>query len=639
MFSLLRRPAQRRSRPRLRYGRGGSVRLVIVMEELEDRIAPVVGSLQRATPVQVGISDPVTGGSSGIVQVITSESSGTGELLATGRDILTAAHIVTDDAGNLVTGNIQIIFEQPQKFTYTVPNTAITLAPGWTGMAQMGNDLAIIALPSPAPATAARYSLYTATDEVTQNFVIDGFGQTGTGDKGSTDPKFFASYGTLRAAYNRYDGTNAIFGMAPVRPIPANTPLPLPSFPANSALVYDFDNGNPNNDALGYYYGVNNTGVVGIGGAFGQEGFAAPGDSGGAGFIGSALASIVSYGFGFPANPPDFLPGTNDTFGEIEVDTRVSAFANWINSVIYANRLQVTVPAAVTAGTPFSFTVTAVNALGMVIPGFTDTVHFTSSDTAFGVDLPVDYTFVPGDNGRHTFPVAGTETTLITGGVTYNASGLAVPITQSITATDTAVATVRGIGTTVVNAATVDHFTLIPQDQSQNPRPLPIVVAGPPIVLGTVGTTRPDPIAVLAVDRFGNTNPNFVDTVAITSSDPAAVLPPDADFTAEDAGRHLFNVTFKTAGNRTVTATDVEDDAIRNTSDLIRVVNAGTAVRFDVNTPTNTIAGQAFTTTVQAIDVFGGIATNYTGRVHFTTTDPNAGAGCCQPTTRSPGRA
>src|SRR5262249_14386462 len=141
----------------------------------------------------------------------------------------------------------------------------------------------------------------------------------------------------------------------------------------------------------------------------GQEGFPAQGDSGGPGFIGNAIASVVSYGFGFP-DAPDVLPGTNNTFGEVEVDTRVSAFAGAIHSGINAHRLQVTLPPMVTAGMPFDVTVTAVNAYGNVIPGYTGTITFSTSDPGvdrFPVSLPpAPYTFVVGDNGRHTFTVA-----------------------------------------------------------------------------------------------------------------------------------------------------------------------------------------------------------------------------------------
>src|SRR5262249_45671806 len=74
-------------------------------------------------------------------------------------------------------------------------------------------------------------------------------------------------------------------------------------------------------------------------------------------------------------------------------------------------------PSPTTAGDVHTFTVTAVDQFGNTTPGYTGTVHFTSSDGQ--AVLPADYTFVSGDAGVHTF-----SATLKTAG------------SQSITATD-----------------------------------------------------------------------------------------------------------------------------------------------------------------------------------------------------------
>ena len=49
------------------------------------------------------------------------------------------------------------------------------------------------------------------------------------------------------------------------------------------------------------------------------------------------------------------------------------------------------------------------------------------------------------------------------------------------------------------------------------------------------------------------------DTVHVTSSDPAAVLPPDA---ALANGTQTFSVTLNTPGSRTVTASDATNTGI-----------------------------------------------------------------------------
>jgi hypothetical protein len=58
-------------------------------------------------------------------------------------------------------------------------------------------------------------------------------------------------------------------------------------------------------------------------------------------------------------------------------------------------------PTAAVAGAPASLTVTAYDAYGNVVTGYTGTVSFSSSDRQAG--LPASYTFTPTDQGSHTF--------------------------------------------------------------------------------------------------------------------------------------------------------------------------------------------------------------------------------------------
>ena len=486
------------------------------LERLESRIAPVVGAFQKATIVPAG-----TPSATGIVEVVTPDGTfGTGELLSTGRDILTAAHVVTNSQGKVLAGNFTIVFELPQLVTMTVPSTAITVNPSWTGNYFQGNDLAILALPTSAPASATRYQLSTATNEVGQNFTMEGYGFTGTGTTGAMPSPvlpattLITSPGTLRMAQNTFDATNNVFNNKPLHPFPADE-LPQAGFPAASALVYDFDNGQAANDALGYFYGINN---LGLGNA---EGFPAQGDSGGPGLIGNSIASVVSYQLGFPG-PPDVVPGANSSFGDIGVAMRVSYYAGWINSVINVNRLQVTLPPTVTAGTPFDITVTAVNAYGMAVTGYQGTITFSTSDPSFMAGVPFNFEFGPADNGRHTFTVANMEpSTLITAG------------TQSITATDSKTSTLTGYGTTTVLAASTSKFLV----ETFNPAgPTPLTEIGMSGVFGPVGTNVPFLVGVIAQDKYGNKTPSYMGTVSFTSTDAAATLPAKYTFNGFDGG-------------------------------------------------------------------------------------------------------
>jgi hypothetical protein len=572
---------------------------VTPLERLESRIAPVVGAFQKAT-----IVPPGTPSATGIVEVIApNQTFGTGELLSTGRDILTAAHVVTNGQGVLLKGNFTVVFELPQLVTLTVPSTAITVNPNWTGNVLQGNDLAILALPSSAPAAATRNKLNTATNEVGQTFTTEGYGLTGVGDTGAQGQLVTSAPGTLRMAQNRFEATNDVFNLKPLHPFPP-TSLPQAGFPAGSALVFDFDNGKAANDAMGYFYGINN---LGLGNA---EGLPAEGDSGGPGVLGNTIASIASYTIGFPG-PPDILPGNNSSFGDVAVATRVSYYAGWINSVINVNRLQVTLPPMVTAGTPFNITVTAVNAYGMAVTGYQGVITFTTSDPSIMVGLPFNYQFVAADNGRHTFTVAEMEgSTLITAGA------------QSITATDIATASVTGFGDTTVVAASTSQF-LVETFAPMGPTPLPEIEMG---VFGPVGTNTPFIVGVVAQDRFGNKTPSYTGTVHFMSTDAAAKLPADYTFNRFDGGAHLFPVTspviFKTAGDQTITVTDTTDATITG-STMVRVLGPDTVLGFLVTAPANVTAGNQFAVVVQALNIFGGIVTGYRGTVQFRSTDTN----------------
>jgi hypothetical protein len=114
------------------------------LEALEDRTVPVIGSSRFAIPV-------VAGGSwDGVVQFSGVNGTGTGTLLADGRHILTAAHVV-DSGGTSgmlgADGPITVRFDLARTNTrlhdtklsasVTVPANFITIHPGWGGIANV----------------------------------------------------------------------------------------------------------------------------------------------------------------------------------------------------------------------------------------------------------------------------------------------------------------------------------------------------------------------------------------------------------------------------------------------------------------------------------------------------------------------
>jgi hypothetical protein len=244
-------------------------------------------------------------------------------------------------------------------------------------------------------------------------------------------------------------------------------------------------------------------------------------------------------------------------------------------------------PSPATAGVSSSLTVTARDTFGNIATGYGGTVHFTSSDSG-PVLLPVNYTFVAGDAGVHTF--AATLKTATSA--------------ASITAKDTTTATITGTQSPIVvtpaGAAT-------------------LTVSGflSPVTAGVSGN-----LTVTARDAFGNVASGYLGSVHFTSSDGAAVLPANYTFVAGDAGAHTFPATLKTAGNAaSITAKDTTTATITGTQQPIVVTPAGAATLSVSGFPSTVVAGMSGNLTVTAKDTFGNGATGYLGTVHFTSND------------------
>lgn len=184
------------------------------------------------------------------------------------------------------------------------------------------------------------------------------------------------------------------------------------------------------------------------------------------------------------------------------------------------------VAAAVTttvAGIPFDLTVTVQDLYNNTVPDYAGAVSFSSADP-FGAALPAVYLFTGADNGSHTF-VAGV--TLYTAG------------TWDVTVSDNA-SGISGSDHVTVSAAPASQFRLV----------------APAIAVANT----PFDVTALALDSYGNVDPNYQGTIAFstTDSDPAVVLPASYGFTTSDAGVHTFSagVTLITPGNQTITITD-----------------------------------------------------------------------------------
>jgi len=152
-------------------------------------------------------------------------------------------------------------------------------------------------------------------------------------------------------------------------------------------------------------------------------------------------------------------------------------------------------------------------------------------------------------------------------------------------------------------------------------------VGGPPLIqiLGgqTVITGQQFDLPVtLSTDR-GATFLTYGGTVHFTSTDPAAVLPPDYTYNFADAGTHTFVVSLKTPGTQTITATDTTSSFLTGSANY--TVNAPGASSFTLAMPANAVAGVAVPVFVTArTGQFNDVATGYSGTVHFRSPDAAA---------------
>jgi hypothetical protein len=187
-----------------------------------------------------------------------------------------------------------------------------------------------------------------------------------------------------------------------------------------------------------------------------------------------------------------------------------------------ATQLHVSLPNHVTVGVAATVTVTALDASGRLVPNYTGTVDFSSTDsTMTGADVPSEYTFQATDNGSATFqvtfrtPSATMATTLnVTDG---NLVGSATPIVKAATASATHFA-IFEIGSATKNAATS--------------------------------------FLIVALDANNRIVTDYSGTIHVTSSDGSATLPSDYTFQASDHGTKIVSATFGSTGKQSLTVGD-----------------------------------------------------------------------------------
>ncbi len=243
----------------------------------------------------------------------------------------------------------------------------------------------------------------------------------------------------------------------------------------------------------------------------------------------------------------------------------------------------------VSADAVIPFTVRALDVFGNTVTGYAGTVTFSSTDPL--ATLPAAYTFAATDAGVHNFSV-GLHTSTKTGQF------------WSVSVVDTSKATTLQTipGFQVVNGAAAVLGVTLPTQ----------------ITAGVAFTSK-----VTVTDAWGNGVQNYFGTVHFSTSAALAGLPADYTFNGTDAGVHNFTLTLNTSGNQTLSVTDAGNPLLTgSTSSTVKAASASTLV---ATYPAATTAGVAQPLTVTALDAFGNVATGYTGKVSFASSDAQAG--------------
>jgi hypothetical protein len=301
-------------------------------------------------------------------------------------------------------------------------------------------------------------------------------------------------------------------------------------------------------------------------------------------------------GSGLSASLPVTLRTTNSAAAIVATDV--------VNSAITGRQTPITVyaapsnhfvvqgmPSPVGSGVSGTVRVTALDVYNNVASTYAGTVQFTSNDGA--ATLPGNYTFLAQDFGISS-PVPVLLRTLTT--------------SAYIKATDLASAAVTG---------------------QQSPI---VVIAGPAVRFTVANFVSPNgaglasSVTVTAYDAGSNVATTYVGTVQITANDPNALLPPNAVFTAAQAGVSAPQpVTLKLAtSSGAITATDTASPSVTGVQSGIRIVPSAATTVLVAGFPTPQTAGASATLTVSLKDTYGNAATGYLGTLHVTSNDAQA---------------
>ena len=292
-----------------------TVFLILQTAEIADSIISAFGDSSSRKPLA---SNQYTG-----VAYLDSAQC-TGSLLTGGLYVLTAAHCLNEGGVKVPAETaIKAIFKLPSG-EVSIPVSNYYIHPGWTGYeSEVGNDIAILKLKRAAPPTIEQYEINRNKNEIGKVFTKVGYGYIGLGATGQD--KNSNSEAKRYSGQNRYDALIDVLKNA--------TESDMSELVLGSQLIFDFDDGTAEHDALGRHFPRLRDRGLGK-----NEIATASGDSGGPSFVDRKIGGISSWGYSdrgfFKTNIADIDKiDDNGSFGEISGDTRVSFYAAWIDRV------------------------------------------------------------------------------------------------------------------------------------------------------------------------------------------------------------------------------------------------------------------------------------------------------------------
>ena len=280
---------------------------------------------------------------SGVVTLIMNYGPGasflcSGTLLPDRVSILTAAHCVSDGTtGRPLSTTVFFPNSDPEGLPSQGANvgsrsvTLYNVHPSFTGEVIDQNDIAVLRMNAPAPATARSYSLFGGSNLTSTRFNVAGYGARSSAG-GNVGANLGA--GRLRQGQNRYDFR---FGDADFDnfwvDLDANGENVFGKAQVAYSYVSDFDNGRSANDAscrLAAFFSLGGGKFCNLGVGL-DEVAVGGGDSGSPQFVNGEISSVSSYGLSFGPDLGDLDGSVNSSFGEFNGFVPVFIHTAFIN--------------------------------------------------------------------------------------------------------------------------------------------------------------------------------------------------------------------------------------------------------------------------------------------------------------------